>query len=209
MYLCVRLTGDITGRTLAKDRSKQILKELKSLRKEMSSRLDALESRIDSISAPVEPEHQGIPEVTSDPTVRSLPGVSPVPGRHFSPPPRVPAQAAGGVGSAESGAERFRAPSEGEVQVVVSPLRDLSLARVVETALAETEGVENATLRELRGDSATIDVVAHEGISLISSLRRKLPVAFDVTDSDERSVTIALAQPVAGRDGGVAAPPSP
>ncbi len=90
--------------------------------------------------------------------------------------------------------------------MVVRPLRDLSLARVVESALADTDGVHSATLRELRGDSATIDVEADAGISLISSLRRKLPVAFDVTDSDEKSVTIALAQPVAGREGGVAAP---
>ncbi|MDQ2623202.1 MAG: hypothetical protein M3Y45_09225 [Actinomycetota bacterium] len=192
---------------MAKDRTKEILKELKALRREMSSRLDALESRLDAVAGSAEPEDRAVPHSSSDSVAASLPGIPPA--RHFSPPPEVPAQAAGGVGSAETGAERFRAPSEGEVQVVVSPLRDLSLARVVETALAETEGVHKATLRELRGDSATIDVVADEGISLIGSLRRKLPVAFDVTDSDERSVTIALAQPVAGRDGGVAAPPAP
>ncbi len=193
---------------MAKDRSKEILKELKALRKEMSNRLDALESRLDAATAS---ERVEIPEAStgsasSASVAASLPTAPSA--RHFSPPPAVPAQAAGGVGSAETGAERFRAPSEGEVQVIVSPLRDLSLARVVETALAETEGVQNATLRELRGDSATIDVQAEEGISLVSSLRRKLPVAFDVTDSDDRSVTIALAQPVASREGGVAAPES-
>jgi len=90
--------------------------------------------------------------------------------------------------------------------VVVRPLHDLSLARVVEDALANTEGVEEASLRELRGDSATIDTKVGDGVSLISSLRRKLPVAFDVTDSSSDSVTIALAQPMGGRESGVAAP---
>lgn len=90
--------------------------------------------------------------------------------------------------------------------MVVRPLHDLSLARVVEDALANTEGVEAASLRELRGDSATIDTRVSEGVSLISSLRRKLPVAFDVTDSSRDSVTIALAQPMGGRESGVVAP---
>lgn len=197
---------------MAKDRTKEILKELKALRREMSSRLDALESRLDgNVDGPGLPDSDGagpaIPAEAPGPAEPAIPAALPPSStRHFSPPPIAPAQAAGGVGSAETGAERFRAPSEGEVQVVVKPLRDLSLARVVESALTETEGVDRATLRELRGDSATIDVQADEGISLISSLRRKLPVAFDVTDSDESSVTIALAQPVAGREGGVAAP---
>lgn len=173
----------------------------------MSGRLSEIESRLDAVAADESSTHSSSTASESLPLrPRNLPTG---PARHFSPPPEVPAQAAGGVGSADTGAEQFRSPSEGEVQVIVSPLRDLSLARVVEAALEETEGVDSAALRELRGDSATIDVQADEGISLVSSLRRKLPVAFDVTDSDERSVTIALAQPVAGREGGVAAPEIP
>lgn len=102
-------------------------------------------------------------------------------------------------------ADNFELPTSGDVRVIVRPLHDLSLARVVEDALANTEGVEEASLRELRGDSATIDTKVGDGVSLISSLRRKLPVAFDVTESSSDSVTIALAQPMGGRDGGVAA----
>ena len=91
--------------------------------------------------------------------------------------------------------------------VVAAIVRDdLSLARAVETSLAASEGVERATLRELRGDSATIDVKADQGFSVAGALRRHLPVAFDVTESGDRLVTIALAQPGGLGEGGVAAP---
>lgn len=168
---------------MAKDRSKEILKEIRSLREEITARLDALEARsgfanssgADSV-APVSP-------VGSD----SLPVGIPV---------------SNGPVSNES----FELPSGGDVRVVVRPLHDLSMARVVEDALVNTEGVEEASLRELRGDSATIDTKVTDGVSLIASLRRKLPVAFDVTESSSDSVTTALAQPMGGRESGVAAP---
>jgi hypothetical protein len=173
---------------VAKDRSKEILKEIRSLREELSARLDAIESRIGtnglSGSSAVFPD-------STDPA-DSLPGVP-------LGDPVIP------VASTPSISE-FELPSGGDVRVVVRPLHDLSLARVVEDALANTEGVEEASLRELRGDSATIDTKVGEGVSLISSLRRKLPVAFDVTESSSDSVTIALAQPMGGRESGVAAP---
>ena len=161
---------------MAKDRSKDILKEIKSLRKEMSSRLDALESRMGSVSRTAPPS--------------------------FSPPasPSLPATGNNKVEEVRS----FQQPTDRDVSVVIHPLQDLSMARVVEQALIDTEGVEKATLRELRGDSAVIDTRVDDGVSLISSLRRKLPVAFDVTDSDKGSFTIALAQPLADRSGGVA-----
>lgn len=167
---------------MAKDRSKEILKEIRSLREELSARLDALEARSGGSSL----SHSGsvLPDSTSPEA--SLPGI-PV---HNPIPP----------------AENFELPTGGEVQVIVQPLHDLSLARVVEDALVNTDGVTEASLRELRGDSATIDTKVGEGVSLISSLRRKLPVAFDVTDSSSDSVTIALAQPMGGRESGVAAP---
>ncbi|MGK2932096.1 MAG: hypothetical protein ACSLFD_04925 [Solirubrobacterales bacterium] len=98
----------------------------------------------------------------------------------------------------------FQLPTDRDIKVVIQPLHDLSMARIVEQALAETEGVESSNLRELRGDSATIDARVDEGVSLITSLRRKLPVAFDVTDSDKGSFTIALAQPVSEGTDGVA-----
>lgn len=171
---------------MAKDRSKEILKEIRSLRQELSARLDALEARLGQGAQ----AGAAFPDST-DPA-SSLPG--------------VPVNSSGMPAAAPAPVENFELPTGGDVQVIVRPLHDLSLARVVEDALANTEGVEEASLRELRGDSATIDTKVGEGVSLISSLRRKLPVAFDVTESSSDSVTIALAQPMGGRESGVAAP---
>jgi hypothetical protein len=159
---------------LSKDRSKEILKEIKALRKEMFSRLDALEARMGS----------------------NRPSIAPV----SSSTPAVPSL----QGNEKESIKTFQHPTDRDVSVIIQPLHDLSLARVVEQALAETEGVEKSTLRELRGDSAVIDTRVDDGVSLITSLRRKLPVAFDVTDSDKGSFTIALAQPLGERTDGVA-----
>jgi hypothetical protein len=173
---------------VAKDRSKEILKEIRNLRAELSARLDALEAR-SGVS--------GLPDGKSVLPDSTLPGAS-LPGVPVN-SPDIPVAVPEPV-------ENFELPSGGDVRVVVRPLHDLSLARVVEDALVNTEGVEEASLRELRGDSATIDTKVGDGVSLISSLRRKLPVAFDVTESSSDSVTIALAQPMGGRESGVAAP---
>lgn len=179
-------SSDFIGSLVAKDRSKEILKEIRNLREELSARLDALEAR----SGTGNLSNGGSP----------LPG-SPVPAPSLSAVPNGSSEA-----PAAAASDNFELPTGGQVQVIVRPLHDLSLARVVEGALASTEGVESASLRELRGDSATIDTEVEEGVSLISSLRRKLPVAFDVTESSSDSVTIALAQPMGGRESGVAAP---
>jgi hypothetical protein len=159
---------------LSKDRSKDILKEIKSLRRELTGRLDALEARLGparSGKSPISNSTKAAPSLPSE-------GKEPI--------------------------KTFQHPTDRDVSVIIQPLHDLSLARVVEQALAETEGVEKSTLRELRGDSAVIDTRVDEGVSLITSLRRKLPVAFDVTDSDKSSFTIALAQPLGERTDGVA-----
>jgi hypothetical protein len=174
---------------VAKDRSKEILKEIRNLREELSARLDALEARSGGIGTAN--ADSAFPD--SSAPGASLPGV-PVNG------PAIP------VADTSAANDNFELPTGGDVRVIVRPLHDLSLARVVEDALANTEGVEEASLRELRGDSATIDTKVGDGVSLISSLRRKLPVAFDVTESSSDSVTIALAQPMGGRESGVAAP---
>ncbi|MCB0859526.1 MAG: hypothetical protein KDB54_02635 [Solirubrobacterales bacterium] len=187
--LKVSACADNIGSLVAKDRSKEILKEIRNLREELSARLDALEARSGTSHAPG--SGSALPD-SADPGA-SLPGV-PVNG------PALP------VTDPASINDNFELPTGGEVRVIVRPLHDLSLARVVEDALANTEGVEEASLRELRGDSATIDTKVGEGVSLITSLRRKLPVAFDVTESSSDSVTIALAQPMGGRESGVAAP---
>lgn len=180
--------ADNIGSLVAKDRSKEILKEIRNLREELSARLDAIEARAGAGRFPE--SSSGFPD-------SAAPGAS-LPG--------IPVSNSGIPDPAPAVNDNFELPTGGEVRVIVRPLHDLSLARVVEDALANTEGVNEASLRELRGDSATIDTKVDEGVSLISSLRRKLPVAFDVTESSSDSVTIALAQPMGGRESGVAAP---
>lgn len=178
---------------MAKDRSKQILREIRSLRKELSERLDQLEARAygpASIESPAAP-------AASPASVSGNVSSADLQDGSVHPDERPAAESASPVPAAVP---------EGKISVVVQPLHDLSLARVVEDALARTEGLSDVTLRELRGDSATIDTNVAEGVSLVTSLRRKLPVAFDVTESSSDSVTIALAQPTGEREGGVAAP---
>ncbi len=148
----------------------------------MSGRLDELEERLYPDS------EQSVPRSNN-----STPRTPSLPVRPPSAPSAEPLTTAG-----------FQLPTDRDIKVVIQPLHDLSMARIVEQALAETEGVESSNLRELRGDSATIDARVDEGVSLITSLRRKLPVAFDVTDSDKGSFTIALAQPVGESMDGVA-----
>lgn len=91
------------------------------------------------------------------------------------------------------------------VDVTIMPLYDVSRVPVVEAAFAAIEGVESASLRTLSGDTAQLEVRAREDVALISGLRRTLQLAFDISESDDSSFTIALAQPGAGREGGVAA----
>lgn len=143
---------------MSKDPTKQILSELKKLRKELGGRLERLESRIDQLSL-TEAETSDELVAPRGKTVTGSNGIKP--------------------------RSRATGPTERDVTVKIQPLTDLGMARVVESALADTEGVENASLRELRGDSAIIDARVSDGVPLISSLRRNLPVAFDVTDSEQ------------------------
>lgn len=162
-----------------------------AFREEVLARLDRIEARLDRIELSGPPP--GPPAPPAGPADRVPPFLSDITGEEplgEQPPAGLPGP--------------LDALPDGEIRVIVSPLNDLSFARAVESSLAASEGVEQAILRELRGDSATIDVRAGEDFSVLSSLRRQLPVAFDVTSSDERSVTIALAQPQAGSGDGVA-----
>lgn len=175
----IRPTGNVSYGPLAKDKSKKILRELEALRGNLTARLDRIEAALARQSS-VEPASAPTPLKRVD-----LPETAPDP--------------------VAAPADLSTLP-DGEIRVIVTPLRDLSLARAVESSLAQSDGIERATLRELRGDSAMIDVQAVDGVSVLGSLRRHLPVAFDVTGTDARSVTIALAQPGAEGAGGVAAP---
>ena len=91
------------------------------------------------------------------------------------------------------------------VGVTITPLHDVSRVRVVEAAFDAIDGVESASLQTLSGDAAHLEVRAREDVPLISGLRRTLQLAFDVSESEGSSFTIALAQPGSEREGGVAA----
>jgi hypothetical protein len=181
---------------VAKDRSKDILREIKSLRFDLEARLEAIESRLDG----VEPEGSASVSTTKFP---SLPDSKDPPGggRRVRP---LPVEAPVSMPSSlRPGSHEVQTPaSRREIGVVVRPLRDLALAQVIESAIAETDGVHSAHLRELSGDSALIDAVIDSSVSLGASLRQKLPVAFDLTETDDDTYTITLAQPTASERAG-------
>jgi len=82
-----------------------------------------------------------------------------------------------------------------EVSVVVRPLADLSLARAVESCLGNSDGIDEVRLKSLSGDAAAFSAVVQPGVSVVSALRRNLQVAFDVTESNDDSVSIELVRP--------------
>jgi hypothetical protein len=153
----------------------EILEQIKALGDELRARLDGLDERLYRIEA----ELAGAPAPAKLPT----PTISPAPaiGRLD---PSAPVRS---------------------VDVTITPLRDVSKVRVVEAAFDAIDGVESTSLQTLSGDEAHLEVRAHDDVALISGLRRTLQLAFDVTQSDGSSFTIALAQPGAEREGGVAA----
>jgi hypothetical protein len=91
------------------------------------------------------------------------------------------------------------------VAVTIRPLHDVSRVRVVEAAFDAIEGVESTSLQTLSGDAAHLEVKVREDVGLIAGLRRTLQLAFDISESNDSSLTIALAHPGAEREGGVAA----
>jgi hypothetical protein len=175
---------------LSKDRSKDILKEIRALREDLDARIGRLEAAVGLSGAEEAAVSQGasVHETeVSEIDARSIP--DPVP----RPEPVVaPVVASGGITAMP---EVGSAGAPRGLSVVVRPLLDLGLARAVESTLGDSEGIENVRLTSLSGDSAVIDAQVSPGVSVLSALRRGLPVAFDVTDSTDNSVTIELARP--------------
>jgi len=165
---------------LSKDRSKVILKEIQSLRRDLESRLDRLESASGVEASPG-------PSVEETEVSGLAPGAGP--GKRV-----VPTPAAAAHSSAPLHVEG-RGGGPKDVTVVVRPLVDLSLARVVESSLADTDGIDDVRLSALSGESAVIGASVRPGVSVVNALRQGLPVAFDVTEAEPHSVTIQLARP--------------
>jgi hypothetical protein len=168
----------------SKDRSKEILREIQSLRQDLETRLDRLEA---TSGAGVRPspsvEETEVPEVTppSAGKKKSVPTVPPV--------AAAPLAAAAPLHVTRPGSTPH------DVSVVVRPLVDLSLARAVESSLGDGDGIDRVRLVSLSGDAAVISAAVQPGVSVVSTLRRDLQVAFDVTESSNDSVTIELARP--------------
>jgi hypothetical protein len=137
---------------------------------------EELRTRLDAIDRRLQTLEEG--------AAQSPPALVAVPNGHLEPDPSVPVRT---------------------VAVTVTPLHDVSRVRVVEAAFDAIDGVESASLQTLSGDAAHLEVKAREDVALIGGLRRTLQLAFDVSESDSSSFTIALAQPGAEREGGVAA----
>lgn len=154
----------------------EILTQIKELGDELRSRLDEMDHRLSRIEAElVTPA--GSPELAAPTPLRASQG-------YVESDPAEPLRT---------------------MAVTVRPLHDVSRVRVVEAAFEAIDGVESTSLQTLSGDAAHLEVKAREDVGLIGGLRRTLRVAFDVSESDDSSFTIALAQPGAERGGGVAA----
>jgi hypothetical protein len=171
---------------LSKDRSKEILREISSLRRDLEGRLDAIEARLDPPSG--KPDPGGPAASVSTFSLPAEPG-----SQQTRPAVHPPAHGEGAARSVWPAAAASGAPRE--VTLTVRPLVDVELTRAIETSLADTEGIESARLASLSGDSAVIQALVAPGVSVVQTLRRRLPVAFDVTESSDNAISISLASP--------------
>jgi hypothetical protein len=181
----------------------EILTQIRALRQEVGTRLDDMDQRLRKIEADLSsPAMQGFGSRLEEMDLRlrrveTHVTAPPVPGT--IPPPAAPMLSHSPVPMPDRQAE-YVAPAPSvpttTIQVTINPLNDVSRVRVVEAALVAIQGVEAVSLQTLSGDSAELQVEVQEDVSLIGGLRRTLPLAFDVSESDLSSFTIALAQPV-------------
>ena len=183
----------------------EILTQIRALRQEVGSRLDDMDQRLRKIEADLSsPAMQGFGSRLEEMDLRlrrveTHVTAPPVPGA--IPPPAAPMLNSSPVPMPDHQYQAEYVPQPPPVpttniQVTINPLNDVSRVRVVEAALVAIQGVEAVSLQTLSGDTAELQVEVQEDVSLIGGLRRTLPLAFDVSESDLSSFTIALAQPV-------------
>jgi hypothetical protein len=169
-----------------------VLTQIKELRHEVGSRLDDMDQRLRKIEAELSsPAMQGFGSRLDD-VDRRLRRVE----TEFGSPYAGNVAMNGSFGP-EAQVEQAPPVPTHSVKIVISPLDDVAHVSVVEAALRAIVGVESVTLQSLRGDGAEIAIEVQDGVSLISGLRRTLPVAFDVSDADSSSFTLGLVQPAA------------
>ena len=145
------------------------------MRNDLEARLSSIEMQLAALS----------PDSVTDKPVPSVSESSYAP-QAAAAPAAAPVEASPFVSS--------RRKATRDVTVSVRPLVELSLARAVESTLADTEGVESAKLTSISGDSAVVHAVVGQGISVVASLRQNLPVAFDVIESSDHAISIELAE---------------
>jgi hypothetical protein len=125
--------------------------------------------------------------------------------------PAPEAAAAPAAGQSAYAMPEYEAPVTTQtISLTVSSLSNLTVVSVVEAALLRIPGVREVALRQLQGREAVLEVRLDEGTGLISGLRQSLPIAFDVTESSDQSLTISLSysaeQPQAANGGTTGTP---
>jgi hypothetical protein len=174
----------------------EILTQIKALRQEVGTRLDDMDQRLRKIEADIaSPAIQGFGARLEemDERLRRVESEYPPAAAALPPGAGISALAARQVYVAAPAAPSVPTST---VVVTINPLFDVSRVRVVEGALIAIDGVEAVTLQTLSGNTAELQVEVQENVSLIGGLRRTLPLAFDVSASEDASFTIALAESV-------------
>lgn len=180
----------------------EILTQIKALRQEVGTRLDDMDQRLRKIEADIaSPSIQGVGARLEEMDER----LRRVESQYKQPTPGVLPPVGGGISALAARQEYVPAPPPAPtvptstVVVTINPLFDVSRVRVVEGSLIAIDGVEAVTLQTLSGNTAELQVEIQENVSLIGGLRRTLPLAFDVSESEDSSFTIALAESVAAQ----------
>lgn len=177
----------------------EILTQIKALRQEVGTRLDDMDQRLRKIEADIaSPSIQGFGARLEEMDER----LRRVESQYQQPTPGVLPPVGKGISALAARQEYVPAAPAPKVPtstvvVTINPLFDVSRVRVVEGSLIAIDGVEAVTLQTLSGNSAELQVEIQENVSLIGGLRRTLPLAFDVSESEDSSFTIALAESVA------------
>jgi hypothetical protein len=164
----------------------EVLTQVRALRQEVGSRLDDMDDRLRKIEAELSaPTLQGFGSRLEEMDQRLCRLESGFP---------APAINGNTLLAAAPPVEAVPSIPTTTVEVKISPMYDVSLVRVVEAALVAIDGVEAVSLQTLSGETAELQIVVQDNVSLIGGLRRTLPLAFDVSASEDSSFTIALAE---------------
>jgi hypothetical protein len=84
------------------------------------------------------------------------------------------------------------ATGKGEIVVSVSPLPELAMAAVAETALRGLPAVRKVVSVERSNDQATFVLEVDEGGDLIADMRRAMPVPITVDTAPDGSLKVVL-----------------